>query len=86
MQQEEQKKIIKAAKLYYENGLSQDEIGKILEVSRPYISRLLTRAKQLGYVTITINDPSATARKMEQLLMERFNLKDVKIVDTVIDE
>ena len=86
MQEEDIAKIIRIAKLYYENSLSQDEIAKALSLSRPMVSRLLAKAKQLGYVNITINDPTTSIKQAEQQLAKMFDLKVVKIVDTPIND
>ena len=43
--------------LYYEDGLSQNEIAEKLKISRPTISRLLTFAKENGLVQIKVMDP-----------------------------
>lgn len=79
-------KIIKTARLYYEDGLSQDEIGKIMNISRPQVSRLLSKAKESGYVTITINDPMLTIKQAEQELARIFNLKAVRIIDVASND
>lgn len=36
--------IVKVAKLYFEVGMSQAEIAQELDISRSYVSRLLTDA------------------------------------------
>ena len=42
------------ATLYYKDKLSQQEIAKKLNISRPWVSKLLTRAEELGIVKIEI--------------------------------
>ena len=43
-------KIVLVATLYYKNKLSQQEIAKKLSISRPWVSKLLSRAEDLGIV------------------------------------
>ena len=50
-------KILLAANLYYKNHFSQQEIAKRLNVSRPWVSKLLAKALELGIVKITIDSP-----------------------------
>ena len=40
--------LFKVAQLYYEQGLTQNEIAKKLYISRSNISRLLTQAREAG--------------------------------------
>jgi deoxyribonucleoside regulator len=48
--------LVKVAKLYYEQDLTQQEIAGKMQLSRPQISKMLTKAKKLGIVHISIND------------------------------
>ena len=52
--------IVKVAKLYFEVGMSQAEIAQELDISRSYVSRLLTDAKEQGIVSIAVRDPEET--------------------------
>ena len=47
---------VDAAKLYHE-GRSQAEVAEILHVSRPNVSKLLTHARQRGFVRVSVEDP-----------------------------
>jgi deoxyribonucleoside regulator len=67
------------ASLYYEEGLTQQEISIRLQYSRSRISRLLTEAQRRGVVEIHINHPLARNRSMENKLQEMFNLKSVRV-------
>ncbi|QJD81844.1 sugar-binding transcriptional regulator [Cohnella herbarum] len=76
------KKIIEAAKLYYQLDYSQNEIADALGVSRPTVSRLLQQAKTEGIVTIEIKDPTEDVEVLRSLLKERFRLKNVVVAFT----
>lgn len=68
-------KVIEAAKLYYLLDYNQNEIAKILGVSRPTVSRLLQQAKSDGIVQITIMDPTEDVENLSAQLEKKFNLK-----------
>lgn len=74
--------ILKVCQLYYEENLSQKEISSQLGISRPQISRMLSSARNNNVVTIKINNPFQDETKLERILMERYHLKDVLILNT----
>ncbi|TFE30751.1 sugar-binding transcriptional regulator [Cohnella luojiensis] len=76
------KKVIEAAKLYYQLDYSQNEIADALGVSRPTVSRLLQQAKAEGIVTIEIKDPTEDVEVLRNMLRERFQLKNVVVAFT----
>jgi len=67
--------MLRAARLYYEDGLTQQQVADELGVSRPQVSRLLTRAREEGIVRITIMDPFVTFTELETRLEETFGLR-----------
>ena len=72
----EERFIIKVVEMHYKQGLSQQEIGKKLNVSRTTISRALAQAKRQGYVQIKINYPEDSAINLEARLEERFKRRN----------
>jgi len=76
------KKVVEAAKLYYELDYSQNQIADTLGVSRPTVSRLLQQAKSEGIVTIEIKDPTEDVEVLRSLLKEKFQLKNVVVAFT----
>jgi DNA-binding transcriptional regulator LsrR (DeoR family) len=72
--------LIEVARLYYEQQLTQSEIGRQINVSRSTVSRLLQEARDLGIVTITIDYNVARDRSLEQQLQKWFDLKDVRVL------
>ena len=77
---EELQTMLRAARLYYEDGLTQQQVADELGVSRPKVSRLLTRARAEGIVRITIVDPFATFGEVEQHLVETFGLREAVVI------
>ena len=49
--------LVRVAELYYEQGLNQNEVAKLLNTSRPTVSRLLDEAKDAGVVEIVVHSP-----------------------------
>ncbi|WHY87605.1 sugar-binding transcriptional regulator [Neobacillus novalis] len=75
MDREKLTKVIEAAKLYYLLDYNQNDIAKLLGVSRPTVSRLLQQAKSEGIVQISIMDPSEDVENLALQLEKKFNLK-----------
>lgn len=75
LEQDKLNKVIEAAKLYYLLDYNQNEIAKILGVSRPTVSRLLQQAKSEGIVQITIMDPTENVESLAAQLEKKFQLK-----------
>lgn len=68
-----------ASKLYF-SGLSQQEVAERLHVGRPTISKLLTHAKNRGFVHVEIRDPRENDRWLAERLREKYALSGVHIV------
>ena len=67
--------IVKVARMYYEQNMSQDQIARALLTSRSNVSRILSVAKQRGIVEIKIIEESRRETEIEELLMSRFGLR-----------
>jgi deoxyribonucleoside regulator len=48
----------KVARLYYEENLKQESIGRKLQISRYKVCRVLQKAKDRGLVKIKVIDPN----------------------------
>jgi deoxyribonucleoside regulator len=72
--------LVEAATLYYEEGLTQAEIGQRLATSRSTVSRLLRDARTQGIVHITINYPWARNSRLEAQLKQTFRLTDARVL------
>ena len=75
-------KIVLVATLYYKNKLSQQEIAKKLSISRPWVSKLLSRAEDLGIVKIEINSPVTGNSQLEEALKEKYGLSYAGVIST----
>jgi DNA-binding transcriptional regulator LsrR (DeoR family) len=67
--------IVKVARMYYEQEMSQDQIARALLTSRSNISRILTVAKKKGIVEIRIAETIKRETELEEMLIARFNLR-----------
>ncbi len=79
---EEQRLLVKVSKMYYEEGLSQDDIILRLNLSRSKISRLLQQARDEGIVQITVNTPKHLFSELETRLEKLFGLYEAIVVET----
>ena len=71
---------IRAAELYYEENLTQEEIGRNLQITRWKVGRLLTQAKDEGFVRIEILHSRARRPQLERRLREERGLADAVVV------
>ncbi|WP_249778636.1 sugar-binding transcriptional regulator [Lentilactobacillus dabitei] len=71
------KRLVKISRLYYQNGLSQIEIAKQLNLSRPTIVKALQEARKEGIVRIEVVDPFEDIPLLEQQLQDKYQLKRV---------
>jgi len=76
------KLLAEVATLYYEDGLTQQEIANRLGISRSNISRLLAEARRKGVVEIRINYPWQTSPSLQSALMDRFALRVARVLKT----
>ena len=68
---EKRRRLAYVARRYYLDDQKQSDIAAELGVSRPMISRLLTEARQLGVVEITVYDPEVEAASLLEQLQSR---------------
>jgi deoxyribonucleoside regulator len=67
--------LVRVARMYYEYGLSQQEIADRIGLSRSRISRLLDQARESGIVQIDIVDPFKQEHELSVKLVDRYGLK-----------
>ncbi len=78
--------IYKVVRAYYEDGLTQQEIGNKFGISRMKVSRMLSRALKDKIVQIKINAPAETYHDLEHQIEAKYGIKEVVVVDTGTDE
>ena len=72
--------LYKVAWLYYIDGLTQKEIADRLSVSRIKIIKMLEESRQKKIVRFHFSTVYRDKNKIEQQLIEKYNLKDVLVV------
>lgn len=68
------------AEMYFLEGKNQTQISKKVGVTRSMVSRMLSDARRLGIVEITICRPLQSERELEQALVKRFALHSAFVV------
>ncbi|MCA0253393.1 MAG: helix-turn-helix domain-containing protein [Actinobacteria bacterium] len=77
--------LVRAARLYYLEDMSQGDIAKALGLSRSSISRMLTAARERGIVEIRIHVPGVLTRvpDLESALCGAFPIRAATVVARV---
>lgn len=78
----EEKETVKIAKMYYEEGMTQAQIAKIMGVSRSLISKILLDAKNHGIVEVFIHSDTSYSVELERKLEDKYDMKNVIVIDT----
>ena len=71
--------LIKAARMYFLDGRSQDDVARALGTSRSNVSRMLSAARTQGIVEIRVHDQTTREKELETALRERFELAHVRV-------
>src|SRR5215213_9870977 len=75
--------LVRASRLYYELGETQNAIADRLGVTRPQVSRLLKRARAEGIVEIRIVDRTAVESPAADALRRSYGLDAVHLAPTI---
>ena len=75
--------LVRASRLYYELGETQNAIAEQLGVTRPQVSRLLKRARAEGIVEIRIIDRTAVDSPAADALRRSYGLDAVHLAPTI---
>ena len=71
--------LVRASRLYYELGETQEQIAARLGVTRAHVSKLLKRARATGVVEIRIVDQLDEVPAVGEALRDRFGLRAVHL-------
>jgi deoxyribonucleoside regulator len=72
--------LYRIAKSYYIDNLSQEQIARRESISRPHVSRILTKARSCGIVNIQVQMPrSDETQRLADALCKSLDLSDVRL-------
>ncbi len=77
-----QRLLVKTARLYYEQSLTQVEIAERLRLSRPKVQRLLEQARSEGIAQISIRPIMGVFAEEERALEEQYGLREAVVVES----
>ncbi|HHV62408.1 MAG TPA: sugar-binding transcriptional regulator [Firmicutes bacterium] len=75
--------IVEIARLYYEEGKTQEDIAKEMGISRSTVSRSLKKARKIGAVQIRVVDPCFECTSIARELEARYGLRRAIVVPSV---
>lgn len=76
----EERLLIKIARMYYEENMTQSEIAETLGIYRTTIGRMLKKARKKGIVTIHIKGSDDARIELESQITNAFRLKETVVV------
>lgn len=74
--------LVKVAEMYFYQGLSQKEIGRMLSLSSATVSRLLKEGYTSKIIRVQIADINGSHEELAKVIKETYGLESVTIVDT----
>jgi DNA-binding transcriptional regulator LsrR (DeoR family) len=77
---------VRAAWLYYVEGMTQEQIARFMNISRAKVIRLLASARDNGIVRIRIEDRASEQIALERQLVAAFGLANAIVVPAPADE
>jgi DNA-binding transcriptional regulator LsrR (DeoR family) len=86
LEHENARLMTKVARLYHEQGLSQPNISSRLHISQSRVSRLLSKATEVGIVRTTVVNTAGVYAELEDELEKKYSVSEIVIVDTAEGE
>ena len=83
---EKLQKLIYVARRYYLDDQKQSDIAREMGVSRPLVSRMLSEARQLGIVKISVAQPESYSSALLERLGDLFSVRDGVLVEDGADD
>ncbi len=77
---QEEKLLSRVAWYYYHDGLTQNEIGDRLNLSRIKVSRLLEKGRRLGMIHVQVNSAYGACFELEERLRKVYGLEDAHVI------
>lgn len=86
LEHENARLMTKIARLYHEQGMSQPNISARLHISQSRVSRLLTKASEIGIVRTTVVNSVGVFAELEEELEKKYSISEIVIVETTENE
>lgn len=83
---DQQRLMIKVARLYHTQNMRQTDIAKRLRISQSRVSRLLTQAEEAAIVRTVVVVPPHINADLEERIEAKFGITDVHVIDTVSED
>src|SRR2546430_8509702 len=77
---------VRAAWLYYVEGLTQEKVARVMKVSRAKVIRLLAAARDSGVVRIRIDTKGSEQMALERRLIRELGLHEAVVVPSPADD
>jgi deoxyribonucleoside regulator len=75
------REIIKICYLFYNEGMSQVDIGEMMGLSRWKVGRVIKKARERKLISIAINHPQSDLTEIEISLAKKFSIKEAIVVN-----
>jgi DNA-binding transcriptional regulator LsrR (DeoR family) len=82
----ERSRLVTLARRYYLDDVSKTDLAREVGLSRFKVARLLERARELGIVTVTIDDEGVLDEQLSARLADHLGLDEVLVVGSGGDE
>jgi DNA-binding transcriptional regulator LsrR (DeoR family) len=79
---DENRLMAKVARMYYDQGIRQQDITERLNIHQSKVSRMLKRARETNIVRISVVTPAGFFPDLEDALESRFQLKEAVVIDS----
>ncbi|HET7657911.1 MAG TPA: sugar-binding transcriptional regulator [Bacillales bacterium] len=77
---DERRMLVRVAKMYYTEGLTQSQIAKKINMSRPSVSKFIQKAFDEKIVEFYIKDETQLSIELENELEKKYDLKEAVVV------
>jgi len=74
-------RLVLISRFFYELNMTQEEIAKVIGVSRSYVAKLLKKAREENLIEIRIKHPLKERYDIENYLIKKFSLKNCIVLD-----
>lgn len=85
-QSDNQRLMIKVARLYHTHNMRQTDIAERLQISQSRVSRLLTQAEDASIVRTVVAVPRDIHAELEETIEKLYDVREVHVVDAVSED